>query len=686
MVSQLTFTTDGNPAVSPDFSIYPPWDLLRGRDVFLESDTLSSEVSDSSLTHFAPNCATFSRAREIPIHNVARPPRPLRSEAHPEGIPEEIAQLSRKALKRLNDDTHMANLAADHCREILDEGGKFTLEHPGRSIALHLKKWKELMLTPGVFCIFYNTCMFLGSRRKKFQVLITNEKSFEKFIGKLCTGNHTCSRSGLKHLKWRPTVSSGKVVQFQTGDEREYPLGFCQEYAKAAKECLSLPARFVEIFSGPNAPLSHAVGEVFGVGIPGRRLETGNKGVKKEVQHLSQLLKEGAGDLEYPRSGIPFQPARRVESAPNRLTSVQAGRQPGYGKRTQLIPDGLQDPKLHLEEALKLEHPFSQEWALKPDHTAAISAMSKIPDEDTKRRLMTLSLWRNLATSEDTRKRQKEHEELASNSSTRLGRMPRTALMETLSIRYGIEDHHVPKLCLTGLPIIGDALCSPFFEEHVVPAQITVEELLRSTTRRRPGTMHRIAKMAEASSPELNSAIWEKAVKEVRQGSMSGPYSDEEVVAKHGRFYNLVPSFGLAQGTNENGEQKFRRIDDHSASHNNLAATRLQKIPMAMVDYLLVMISSMALHVSSDLVVGTEDMQGAYRQIPLPDTQVSISITGVYNPHNKQVGLFEMFGQPFGAGHSVPNFYRVAEWSLTTSLMTSLWYFGNMNRSKGVSS
>ena len=25
----------------------------------------------------------------------------------------------------------------------------------------------------------------------------TNEKTFEKLIGKLCTGNHTCSRSGL---------------------------------------------------------------------------------------------------------------------------------------------------------------------------------------------------------------------------------------------------------------------------------------------------------------------------------------------------------------------------------------------------------------------------------------------------------------------------------------------------------
>ena len=45
--------------------------------------------------------------------------------------------------------------------------------------------------------------------------------------------------------------------------------------------------------------------------------------------------------------------------------------------------------------------------------------------------------------------------------------------------------------------------------------------------------------------------------------------------------------------------------------------------------------------------VGTEDMKNAYRQIPLPDGQVAISITA---------------RAAFGAGHSVPNFHRVAGW------------------------
>lgn len=74
----------------------------------------------------------------------------------------------------------------------------------------------------------------------------------------------------------------------------------------------------------------------------------------------------GWGEERGPTSGTAA--GEKASLATNRVTSVQAGRQPGYGKRTQLIADGLKDPKLHLEEAIKLERPFSQEWALKPDH------------------------------------------------------------------------------------------------------------------------------------------------------------------------------------------------------------------------------------------------------------------------------------------------------------------------------
>ena len=71
------------------------------------------ELGESELKHFAPNCVTFSRAREIPIKGVANPPKPLRSELFPEGIPSELENHNPRSQKRLADDTAMANLSAD---------------------------------------------------------------------------------------------------------------------------------------------------------------------------------------------------------------------------------------------------------------------------------------------------------------------------------------------------------------------------------------------------------------------------------------------------------------------------------------------------------------------------------------------------------------------------------------------
>ena len=58
----------------------------------------------------------------------------------------------------------------------------------------------------------------------------------------------------------------------------------------------------------------------------------------------------------------------------------------------------------------------------------------------------------------------------------------------------------------------------------------------------------------------------------------------------------------------------------------------------------------------------TEDLKSAYRQVPLAPSDVRYAITGVYNHHTGEVDLHELYGQPFGAGHAVPNFCRVAEW------------------------
>ena len=144
------------------------------------------------------------------------------------------------------------------------------------------------------------------------------------------------------------------------------------------------------------------------------------------------------------------------------------------------------------------------------------------------------------------------------------------------------------------------------------------------------------------------NAIWQKTQKEVETGSMSAPLSEEELRKRRGNYFNVVPSFGLEQGVDANGEPKFRCIDDHTAGWCNLAARRLRKIRMSSVDYIAVMVRS--------------GQNLAYRQVPLSPSAVMAAIAAVYDPSQDRVTLHEIYGQPFGAGHAVPNFYRVAEW------------------------
>lgn len=237
-----------------------PWDLLRGKDVFRDRARLAADLVDSDLQHWAPNCCTFSRARERPIPGVANPPIPLRSSDFPRGIPDVVDNLHPSKRRKLDLDTDMADLAADECLKAYESGKFFSLEHPRNSIARNLESWTRLEGLEGVYKTEYHSCMFEGSKRRKSQVLIHNVRCLHTRLNKICMNSKKCSRTGKPHHSWKPRVKNGRVTSFATGEEREYPAGFCAEYAGALKE--SGPAdlhSFLEVFSGPNAPLSRAV-------------------------------------------------------------------------------------------------------------------------------------------------------------------------------------------------------------------------------------------------------------------------------------------------------------------------------------------------------------------------------------------------------------------------------------------
>ena len=638
--------------------------MLRGRDVFSEGEALRDVLGETLIRHWAPNCSTFSRARERPIVGAFSSPKPLRDDANPRGIPSVLAELPPVKRRRLDLDTCMADMAAEDCIESHRAGRYFSLEHPKNSIARRLDSWQELEGLQGVFSTEYHACMFKDCRRRKSQVLIHNIPGLVSYIGRLCSNSKICSRTGVSHLSWKPSVINGRVTSFPTGEEREYPQGFCAAYALGIGTLQEEDQSFLEVFSGANAPLSQAVAGMWGLQpirtaapllIGGEKFEFSESGMQHATAAVPRepyLRKKESSDSPGVSKAFP-------EKEPYRKAAVEAGKQPSYGKRLQLIPDGLSSPLDHLEAAKQLQHPFDSLATHKADHAKAVALFSSSPQELVARRFEALERLRTWER--ELRSQQVRENKRASWTAQKLGLKPNTVLMTRLQDLLDIEDKEVPQACLKGLGITGKAAESPFFDDFPVPPSMSKEKFHAGKHERSVDMIARVKFMAQKGPPELAKAIWEKTLKEVAGGTMGPPMTLDQVIGKYKTDFQVTPSFGLAQGLDNQGKQKFRRIDDHTASGVNPSAHRLQKVPMAMVDYVGVMVRAVAA-VCTNIQFATEDMKGAYRQIPLAPADVRYAITAVYNPESHEVVLFEMYGQPFGAGHAVPNFCRVSEW------------------------
>lgn len=166
-----------------------------------------------------------------------------------------------------------------------------------------------------------------GSSRRKHQVLIHN-REYLRNMERTCPDPRVCQRTGGQHQKWRPIVSAGRVTQYITGEEREYPRGFCVAYAESVRQSILERSfkSFVEVFSGPNAPLSAAVAGVAGCPPPGDRVS--DKG-QREFQSLKELETAPKERVPTSKSSPPTGRVNPTQEM-NREYAVNSGRQPCF--------------------------------------------------------------------------------------------------------------------------------------------------------------------------------------------------------------------------------------------------------------------------------------------------------------------------------------------------------------------
>ena len=174
----------------------------------------------------------------------------------------------------------------------------------------------------------------------------------------------------------------------------------------------------------------------------------------------------------------------------------------------------------------------------------------------------------------------------------------------------------------------------------------------------------------ERAPRDLLMAVVTKIAAEVAAGTMGPRRALEELVVLHGQYANFCQRFGIKQGIDSSGKIKYRCIDNHATSGVNDAASRMQKILMSNIASIMLLIvryesilrKTGLLGPEWSLVGATEDLKAAYRQCPLSDSMLSLCLVMFYNPSIGVVDCHESFGMPFGAGHAVPNFYRMAQW------------------------
>ena len=201
------------------------WMLDSSHDLSnsLRQQSLHEQLQSVCFIAAALDCSTKSRAREIPrdFGDGRPPPRPLRSEKHPLGLPE----LAGSQLTRVERDNAAASFVLSEIDQLVDRGGGSVRENPYNG----LHWW-----TPDEVAMWdsgrwsdqrYSACCF-GGARAKLQRLRHNIAEIAQWPRADCNHFHDPQ-------EWEPWVQNGQR-HFPSAEESEYTAELCFAIATAA--------------------------------------------------------------------------------------------------------------------------------------------------------------------------------------------------------------------------------------------------------------------------------------------------------------------------------------------------------------------------------------------------------------------------------------------------------------------
>ena len=168
-----------------------PVDWCFGTSHDLSSKAVQSHLrlllQEATFVFAAMDCSTKSRAREIPrVFQDGRPaPGPLRSEKHPEGLP----NLTGKDLERVRVDNQACAFVLEAIEGVVARGGGSIRENPGRSLHWHLPQERRMAESGDWYDTEYSACCF-GGARCKYQRLRHNIEEVNEWPPAVCHHTH----------------------------------------------------------------------------------------------------------------------------------------------------------------------------------------------------------------------------------------------------------------------------------------------------------------------------------------------------------------------------------------------------------------------------------------------------------------------------------------------------------------
>ena len=352
-----------------------------------------------------------------------------------------------------------------------------------------------------------------------------------------------------------------------------------------------------------------------------------------------------------------FKPSRH-RFAQGIASRISAGRQPSGNARPPLVERHLSKSE-YLSSALRSQHPMMSPPDLDPDLRRAIHISAS--DKGTlcsqrAERSHQLNLMSNAL--EDKRSEWKNELSPALQLVSHIHIPLQWALLSALEypdLFFAYDHTH-------GKTLAGTACHSFLWHRKDRIPKTTVPVLLQERTWRNLAT---IAAIKPNPDHLVDMAGFKKTLKEFEIGHMQGPYEINEIPLER---YILSRRKTIKQGFDEAGNQKYRNVDDFTASGINDTAAAAESYVPDGFDIALNVISEyydifdeQNFDEDIDIHGYVADYATAFRQDPVRPDQQNLVVVAFWNPVEKKIQAGIMKGHPFGAALSPQNFARIPE-------------------------